>query len=436
MKKALILLGSLALLSFAFGCSELSTDPQGDIVEPTGEGVQPATPKAAGDLIATVPLPVPGVGVSVAVDCDGLVYYTIGDGNLYVMDKDGVLMDTLPVTDSATGASLNMDEMAWDASREVLWAQLHDSNPVDVYQVDRATGVATFQWTSQTNSAGTYRDGLAYDGTDDTIWLSGDVSETVEHYQADGTYIGQITPKDASGGTLGAISGVIVGVGDLLYLGQNGRAEIVQVKKSNGDFVESFASPGGTRDEGLECDPVNFAPKLALWSREFYAPGHLAVIELEEGTCTCGGEPAEIPVPFDIHPTSCPNPINPKSRGVTPAAILGTMDFDVSQIDPATVMVEGVSPIRWELDDVATPFEPYQGKQGCYDCNTLGPDGYTDLTLKFSTQELVAAMGRLEDDCIVLHLTGNLLPEFGGTAIVGEDVVRIPGATTINAHEQ
>ena len=108
----------------------------------------------------------------------------------------------------------------------------------------------------------------------------------------------------------------MVGVGDLLYLGRNGLVEIVQVKKSNGDYIGSFASPGGARDEGLECDPVNFAPKLALWSREFNSPGFISAIEIEGGTCTCGGEPLEIEVALDIKPTSCPNPVNFKSKGV------------------------------------------------------------------------------------------------------------------------
>jgi hypothetical protein len=351
MKRTLVVLSGLTLLFFLiFGCSEMVTDTPQPAIGPTVKGMLTPVDKAAGDLIQNVPLPVGGYGVSVAVDCDGRVYYTIDeDTNLYVMDKDGNLLNTVPIVDSGSGQGLKMDEMAWDNSRGMLWAQLHGSDPVDVYHVDPASGMATFQWTSGTNSLGTFRDGLAYDGTDDTIWLSGDVSSTIEHYQADGTFINQITPKDAGGGTLGSISGINVGVGDLMYLGRNGQVEIVQVKKSNGDFIASFASPGGARDEGLECDPVNFAPKLALWSREFNPPGFLSVIEIEEGTCTCGGEPLEIEVPLDIHPTSCPNPINFMSRGVVPAAILGTDNFDVSQIDPSTVMLEGVSPIRWRI---------------------------------------------------------------------------------------
>ncbi|MFO7655302.1 MAG: VWA domain-containing protein [Candidatus Krumholzibacteriia bacterium] len=133
---------------------------------------------------------------------------------------------------------------------------------------------------------------------------------------------------------------------------------------------------------------------------------------------------SEIEVAFDIHPTSCPNPVNFKSRGVVPAAILGTADFDVATIDPATIRLEGVAPVRWVVDDVATPFEPYLGRTDCYDCTTAGPDGYMDLTLKFLTQDLIAALGHLPDvDCMVLSLTAET---YDGIAIVGEDVIKLP----------
>jgi hypothetical protein len=241
-----------------------------------------------GTLIQNVNLPVPGRGVSIAVDCVGNVYYTLEDFNLYVMDSFGALLNTVPIADAA-GTPLLIDEMAWDESRQILWGQLHGSNPVDVYQINAATGMATFAFTSQTISVGIFRDGIAYDGTDDSLWLSGDVSTTIEHYQTNGTFINAITPTDAAGNTLGLISGVMVGVGDLLYVGRNGAVQIVQVKKSDGTFIASFASPGGARDEGLECDPVNFLPVLALWSREFNAPGFASVIEIAPETCECGG---------------------------------------------------------------------------------------------------------------------------------------------------
>ena len=134
----------------------------------------------------------------------------------------------------------------------------------------------------------------------------------------------------------------------------------------------------------------------------------------------------EIQVAVDVHPTSCPNPLNVGRKGVVPVAVLGTGEFDVTQIDPATVTLEGVAPLRWAVEDVATPYEPFVGKLDAMDCNELGPDGYVDMTFKFNAQELVAALGPVNDgDVVVAALTGNLLEAFGGTPIVGEDVILI-----------
>ena len=78
------------------------------------------------------------------------------------------------------------------------------------------------------------------------------------------------------------------------------------------------------------------------------------------------------------------------------------------------------------MEDVATPFSPYMGKQDAFDCTEAGPDGFMDLTLKFKAQEVVAALGGVNDgDVLVLTLMGNLKEEHGGTQIMGEDVVVI-----------
>ena len=44
-----------------------------------------------------------------------------------------------------------------------------------------------------------------------------------------------------------------------------------------------------------------------------------------------------IPIPIDIKPGSDPNSINLKSKGIFPVAVLGSMDFDATQIDFSTV---------------------------------------------------------------------------------------------------
>jgi hypothetical protein len=118
-----------------------------------------------------------------------------------------------------------------------------------------------------------------------------------------------------------------------------------------------------------------------------------------------------------------------KSKGLVPVAVLGTDEFDVRQLDPATIVLGregievGVQLLRWAYEDVATPFEG----ELC-DCHTLGPDGYLDLTLKFSAAELAELaeeLGLVQGETIPLTLTGNLLEEFGGTSIRGDDCMRI-----------
>ena len=131
-------------------------------------------------------------------------------------------------------------------------------------------------------------------------------------------------------------------------------------------------------------------------------------------------------VPLDIKPTSCPNPLNVKSKGVLPVAILSTDSFDATQVDPSTITLQGVAPIRWAIEDVAAPYSPYIGKESCQNCTTAGPDGYSDLTLKFDAQAIVDVLGEVQDgDCVKLTITGWLKEEFGGSPIIGEDLVWI-----------
>ena len=121
---------------------------------------------------------------------------------------------------------------------------------------------------------------------------------------------------------------------------------------------------------------------------------------------------------LDIKPQSCPNPINTKSKGVLPAAILGTGDFHVTDIAVASIRLEGVAPIRSSVEDVSTPvFDP----QDDCECNEEGSDGFDDLTLKFDTQEIVNALSDISDgDVVELTLTGELLD---GTPIEETDCI-------------
>jgi hypothetical protein len=102
-------------------------------------------------------------------------------------------------------------------------------------------------------------------------------------------------------------------------------------------------------------------------------------------------------VEMDIKPGSCRNPFNinvfewlrgnPNKGGVLPVAILGSETVDVNDIDPATVLLEGVVPLHHSYEDVAT----LDGHGGC-ECNDGDADGYMDMTLKFSKLSVARAL--------------------------------------------
>lgn len=150
-------------------------------------------------------------------------------------------------------------------------------------------------------------------------------------------------------------------------------------------------------------------------------------------------------VPLDIKPGSCPNPLNRKSHGKLPVAILGTTGFDVSMIDVATIMLsradgigETVAPLQGppgpgiHMEDVGTPF----CGEAC-DCHEMECDGICDLTMKFSTPEVVQMLeladvepGTLElvvsgclmdgtpfsaSDCVLLRAHGNAFLRAAGS---------------------
>lgn len=131
------------------------------------------------------------------------------------------------------------------------------------------------------------------------------------------------------------------------------------------------------------------------------------------------------PVYIDINPGKCPNKINVKSGGKLSVAILGTEEFDVSQVDPTSIELEGVPPISWSMKDVATPYAGDMEDCDPNDCHALEGDGYMDLVLKFKVPLLVPNLD--PGDCDILELTGYL---YDSTPIAGSDVVAIknPGS--------
>lgn len=436
MNKLLLLALCAALILLVASCSDETVPPPSQTtnrpastMESIGTGSvkrgDANAPSAVGGIVSVVTVPVPspgGVGVSVAADCDGNLYYTNSYSPiLYKIDAVGGILGSVKITDAA-GKDLTVGEMAWDGTRNKLWAGTDNSgSPVQVWLIDPATGIATYVFTSTIPGVG-FTDGLAFDGTDNSIWVSDDVSKDIDHFKDDGTWIGTLTPTNAAGNTLGSISGVAVGKGNVLYLGQNGHGKIVTVDKTTGAYISDFSTPGG-RDEGLECDVINF-PTEVLWSKDAF-DDEITAIEVEEGTCECQGGRT---IGFDIKPGSCPNPLNVADQGLMPVAILGSADFDVSLIDINSVYINGVQPVNSASEDVSTR---YPGDlDDCLSCWTAGADGFVDLTLKFNAQEIVASLDAVADgDCITLTITGLLTD---GSPFQGSDIIRINKKGKIN----
>ena len=146
--------------------------------------------------------------------------------------------------------------------------------------------------------------------------------------------------------------------------------------------------------------------------------------------------PRTYEVYFDIKPGSCPNPLNITFQkngkmetsghgGVLPAAILGTEDLDVYNIDVSTVRLEGMAPIRYSFEDVTAP----AASTGYCECDINDPDEKIDLVLKFSKIDIINAIGPVsKGDIIEVTITGMLLD---GTYFEGVDCLLITGRETV-----
>ncbi len=126
-----------------------------------------------------------------------------------------------------------------------------------------------------------------------------------------------------------------------------------------------------------------------------------------------------VEVSIDIKPHSCPNPVNVKSKGVLPVAILGSDSLDVNDIDFNTILLEGVGALRGSYEDVAAPVID---ETECA-CTSEGADGYVDLSLKFDSAAILSVLGEVADEEMwMLNLTGYLKD---GTPIEGADCIII-----------
>jgi len=209
------------------------------------------------------------------------------------------------------------------------------------------------------------------------------------------------------------------------------------------DMVSGLATVVG--DTGVYTGSLAFGPDGVLYAGGNNRDGgNLYAIDTVDGQATLVGPTGfanvtgltlvtrrAITASLDIKPGSCPNPLNTlpygdehedkksKKGAVLPIAVLGTEDFDVLDIDPSTVKLMGVTPLRYGYEDVAAPPDSVEE---CA-CTTARADGHMDMTFKIDRQELVDVIGLgVTGDIVPLTLTGELVD---GTPFEAVDCVSI-----------
>jgi len=134
----------------------------------------------------------------------------------------------------------------------------------------------------------------------------------------------------------------------------------------------------------------------------------LSKYNFSNATITISSFPVPTHVTIDIKPGSDPNSVNPKSKGVVPVAVLGSIDFDATQVDFSTVTFGpgGASPSHdGHVEDV-------------------NDDGFVDMVFHFKTQETGIACGDAD-----ATLEGET---FGGIPFTGTDPVKTVGCNRSN----
>ena len=255
----------------------------------------------------------------------------------------------------------------------------------------------------------------------------------------------KLTASDASGGENvfeGDQFGRSVSMsGDTAVVGAWGD-DCTAGRKCGAAYVFRYNGTAWVEDQKLTASDAAAGDRFGV---SVSASGNTAVVGAFHGDCETGNDcglayvfscaVAPTIVNLDIKPGSCPNPVNPRSRGVVPVALVGSLGFDVATVDPDSLTLAradgvggSVSPLSGRgdpgivIEDFVTSF----GDEPC-GCHALGGDGIDDLSLKFSTAEICRALELNvlpRGKTIELVLRGTMLD---GTTFEVADCIRIPG---------
>ena len=162
--------------------------------------------------------------------------------------------------------------------------------------------------------------------------------------------------------------------------------------------LDDFGVAAGTMIETIRIDNDSAA-----------VPGGQTI---SSAICAVGALNSTAPVlaiEIDVKPGAFPNRINPRSRGLIPVAILGSAWFDVSDVDPSTLLFGPYS---------ATPAHDLS-KSGVFQdhMQDVDGDGFMDLVTHFWLQE--SGLGEADSEACLTGVT------LSGMRFEGCDSVRV-----------
>ncbi|MHC4090460.1 MAG: hypothetical protein ACYSVY_09325 [Planctomycetota bacterium] len=180
-------------------------------------------------------------------------------------------------------------------------------------------------------------------------------------------------------------------------------------------------------DDGEFCNGVEICLYGVCTNGLDPCPGQLC----GEDSQACVAE--EITLPLDIRPGACPNKFVLRGRGVVTAALVGTVDYDITSVDTSQLRLfradgvgGSVAPLNGQrgprvvFEDLATPLPGWP----C-DCGDANGDGFADLLMKFRRHEVIDALQLHDADptgLVELVVSGTFLD---GTPFTSSDCIEL-----------
>ena len=184
---------------------------------------------------------------------------------------------------------------------------------------------------------------------------------------------------------------------------------------SNDVWVLSNANGLGGPPTWTQLSPSGGPPQQRIRASAVYHPAtnRMTLYSGFSGCCFIGdlwvltnaNGLTELEVAIEIKPPSQPPvPINLRSAGLIPVAILSTSTFDATGVDPQTILLSGAS-------------VKLKGKSGQFSCSKedVNEDGRADLLCHVTTDQL-----QLQSGATTAILTGST---FAGTPIRGQQAI-------------